>query len=257
MRDKRGKTMKTDNKLTLLRKQFEMNRREFSEYLGIPIRTLEDWEAGRRKMPEYLFRLMVYYIRYDHINANAYSKMSVHHNLTRSVNIIQDIDGHNIVIINDIRFKGRKNIQWDEVETYLKEYVGNCYEIEESSEKIFIGTDFPDEYANSRDTKTLKGGNIKAKANAIQGIPEMIKIAINKSFSENKEPKHSQNAKYGWYRYDTRFAIPVYNENEIERYNVFKARMLVRHDTNGELYLYDFLNIKKEHADRLSSDCTV
>ena len=188
MRDKRGKTMKTDNKLTLLRKQFEMNRREFSEYLGIPIRTLEDWEAGRRKMPEYLFRLMVYYIRYDHINANAYSKMSVHHNLTRSVNIIQDIDGHNIVIINDISFKGRKNIQWDEVETFLKEYVGNCYEIEESSEKIFIGTDFPDEYANSRDTKTLKGGNIKAKANAIQGIPEMIKIAINKSFSENKEP---------------------------------------------------------------------
>ena len=40
-----------------------MNRREFSDYMDIPLRTLEEWEAGRRKMPEYLLRMMIYYIK--------------------------------------------------------------------------------------------------------------------------------------------------------------------------------------------------
>ena len=45
----------------------------------------------------------------------------------------------------------------------------------------------------------------------------------------------------------TRFALPVYGENEnIERYNVFQAIMLVRHAEDGKLYLYDIIKIKKE-----------
>ena len=37
-----------------------MNRRQFSEYFGIPYRTVEDWEAGRAKCATYLFDLIVY-----------------------------------------------------------------------------------------------------------------------------------------------------------------------------------------------------
>jgi putative transcriptional regulator len=37
-----------------------MNRREFCDYFNIPYRTMTDWEAGKRKMPEYLLRLMEY-----------------------------------------------------------------------------------------------------------------------------------------------------------------------------------------------------
>ena len=44
-----------------------MNRREFSEYTGIPIRTLEDWEAGRRTPPEYVPRLLVYMLKYEEL----------------------------------------------------------------------------------------------------------------------------------------------------------------------------------------------
>ena len=55
--------------------------------------------------------------------------------------------------------------------------------------------------------------------------------------------------KNGWYRYDTRFALPVYSENgEIERYNVFSARLLIRHASSGKMYLYDVLEIKKKRA---------
>jgi hypothetical protein len=56
-----------------------------------------------------------------------------------------------------------------------------------------------------------------------------------------------RNAKYGWYRYDSRFALSVYNETgEIERYNVFHASLIVRHSEDKKLYLYDILDIKKE-----------
>ncbi len=43
-----------------LRKSTGMNRREFTEYFGIPYRTMQDWELGNRQMPEYLLRLMAY-----------------------------------------------------------------------------------------------------------------------------------------------------------------------------------------------------
>ena len=64
--------------------------------------------------------------------------------------------------------------------------------------------------------------------------------------------KHSKDAKYGWYRYDTRFAIPVYNdEGNLCRYNIFGARILIRHDEDGKMYLYDILRIKKETSEPL------
>ena len=46
-----------------LRKQSGMNRREFAEYFSIPYRTVQDWELGNRKMPEYLLILMEYKLR--------------------------------------------------------------------------------------------------------------------------------------------------------------------------------------------------
>ena len=46
--------------LRKLREDTGMNRRQFSDYFGIPYRTIQDWELGNRKMPEYLLRLMLY-----------------------------------------------------------------------------------------------------------------------------------------------------------------------------------------------------
>lgn len=31
--------------------------------MGIPLRTLEEWEAGRRQMPEYALRLIAYCVK--------------------------------------------------------------------------------------------------------------------------------------------------------------------------------------------------
>ena len=41
------------------------NRAEFARQQGIPLRTIEEWEAGRRKMPEYVLRLLAYKIQLE------------------------------------------------------------------------------------------------------------------------------------------------------------------------------------------------
>lgn len=93
----------------------------------------------------------------------------------------------------------------------------------------------------------MKGALAKAKANAAQGIPEIIEIAGNKRFQENLAKKHDRNARFGWYRYDSRFALPVYDDSgEVLRYNVFRVELVIRHAEDKKLYLYDILNIKKE-----------
>ena len=167
--------------------------------------------------------------------------------IKRNVSVIQDIDGNNIVMINDIQFRGKRSVDWKDVREYLKEYVGEFYTIAATGDVIFIGSDLPKEYSGSKYTNSIKGTNAKAKANAVQGLPEMIEIATNGVFEENRKKKHNRDAQNGWYRYDTRFALPIYGEDgEVERYNVFKARLLIRHASSGKKYLYDVLEIKKE-----------
>ena len=50
-----------------LREQTGLTRKDFSLHTGIPIRTLEDWEAGRRTPPEYIPRLIEYQIKYEEL----------------------------------------------------------------------------------------------------------------------------------------------------------------------------------------------
>ncbi len=172
---------------------------------------------------------------------------------SRNVNIITDADDKKLVLINDIRFKAKVRDDWTVVEEYLKGYIGDFYEIEETSEKIYISADFPDEYASSESRIALKGAVAKAKANAAQAVPELIRIATNPKHNANRKEKHKADAMYGWYRYDIRFALPIYDDKtgKIARHNIYSATMLVRHADNGKKYLYDILATKKETSSPL------
>lgn len=64
--------------------------------------------------------------------------------MERNVTVIKDADGNKIVMINDIRFKGKRAVNWDDVKAYLKEYVGEFYTIAETEDVVFIGNDLPD-----------------------------------------------------------------------------------------------------------------
>ena len=174
---------------------------------------------------------------------------------SRNVSVIKDALGHNVVMINDIIFRGKRGIKWIDVEEYLRQYVGEFYTIAETNEVVYIGTDLPDEYAHSEYTHILKGTNEKAKANAAQGLPELIITATNMEHTDNSKAKHKKDAKYGWYKYESRFALPVFADNgEVERYNVFHVAMILRHDKDGKKYLYDIMNIKKETSDLFQSE---
>ena len=203
-----------EKRLRELRAEAGMNRKKFAEYFGIPLRTVEDWEAGKRKMPEYLLRLIAYKVKLDTLK----STMTAHtdlNNTSAKINIISDENGKGIVIINDIRFKGKQHIDWNEVESYVREYVGSCYEIIETSDIIYIGSDFPGELKGSEDMKRLKDANVDEK--------------------------------YGWCKCTSRFALPVYSsEGELERYNVFFIELFIEHASDNRLYLNDMVKLKKK-----------
>jgi len=54
-------------KIKELREMTGMNRKEFCEHFKIPYRTVTDWESGNRHAPDYVLRLLEYYIRMEDV----------------------------------------------------------------------------------------------------------------------------------------------------------------------------------------------
>ena len=148
------------------------------------------------------------------------------------------------VNVPQIIFKNKQNIPWNEVEQYLKKYIGKSFVVKEYGDVIYIAGEFPDEFTESQYTKKLRGGLAKAKANSGQVIGEMIESAQNRRWIENKDEKHNKEASGGWYRYDVAFTIPVDDAGAARR-NTYQATAVVR-IKKDKLYLYDIINIKKE-----------
>lgn len=58
--------------------------------------------------------------------------------MDRNVEIITDNNGKKLVRINDIRFKGKRSVDWNDVKAYLEEYVGQFYQIASSDRKSVV-----------------------------------------------------------------------------------------------------------------------
>lgn len=59
--------MDLSERIKSLREQTGLSRKDFSLHIGIPLRTVEDWEAGRRTPPEYIPRLLEYQLKYEEL----------------------------------------------------------------------------------------------------------------------------------------------------------------------------------------------
>lgn len=57
--------MKQHERIKALRESTGMNRKEFCEYFGIPYRTVTEWERDNRHAPDYVIRLLTYYIQME------------------------------------------------------------------------------------------------------------------------------------------------------------------------------------------------
>lgn len=59
--------MDSQELITKIRKETGMTQKAFAEYFKIPLRTYEQWERGKRRIPGYLLRLMVYKLKTEQL----------------------------------------------------------------------------------------------------------------------------------------------------------------------------------------------
>ena len=60
--------MDSADKIKELREKTGMSRKEFCDYFNIPYRTVTEWERDNRHAPEYVLRLLEYYIQMELLN---------------------------------------------------------------------------------------------------------------------------------------------------------------------------------------------
>jgi len=153
--------------------------------------------------------------------------------------------------INSILFSGKRSFPWKKVEEYLSKYSGSIVTIKETGERIIIGSHFASEYCGSKYTQNLHGSVEKAKANAVQILPDLIREATNRRWVDNKDKKHGNDAKNGWYRYDVHFSMLVVFDGKVTR-NYYRGTLIARVNDMG-IYAHDIINIKKEDSEPFES----
>lgn len=60
---KDGEARSQGERFKELREMIGMNRKDFADYLGVPYRTMTEWERDTRVMPNYVFALIEYKIK--------------------------------------------------------------------------------------------------------------------------------------------------------------------------------------------------
>ena len=159
---------------------------------------------------------------------------------------IKNIDGRLMTVIdtqNDTRdFKA--------AEAYLKTLVNTEHPFSTilmDAQPVYVGKDLPGEYRSSEYTKSMLSKLRDVKMQAATNLDEMLLLAENGEWRENVKPKHVKDARNGWYRYDTEFAIPILNAKKaVDHYTVYGGTLLIRNDADGKSYLYDLLDVQKK-----------
>ena len=135
-------------------------------------------------------------------------------------------------------------------EAYLKTLVNTEHPfatILMDAQPVYIGKDLPGEYKGSEYTHGLNRSTRQVKMQAATNLDEMLLLAENGEWRENVKDKHKKDAKNGWYRYSTQFALPVLDiKKAVDHYTVYSGTLIIRNDADGKSYLYDLLDIKKE-----------
>jgi len=60
-----------------VRRQAKLTQKQLAEHYDIPLRTLQDWETGKRKPPEYIINLLLRCIAADFSVSNTDKKFSL------------------------------------------------------------------------------------------------------------------------------------------------------------------------------------
>ena len=187
------------------------------------------------------------------VNNQSMQNQAEHAQPRRKFSVAEDAEGRQIVVVEDNIFAGKRDKpRYKVVRDYLREHIGEIHTIASDGRAVYLGKDLPGEYTLSEYSKRLlrkDKSKAYAKNQAAQYLGELIEIAENPSWQENRKAKHTMDAKYGWWKYDTRFAVPVRdNSGKITNYRTYDASLLIRHDADGKYYLYDILGINENRT---------
>lgn len=69
--------------------------------------------------------------------------------MDRKIDVIEGLEGKKTVVLQDIIFKGKRSINWDDVEKYLRKYINEIYQVAETQDQIYIGKELPYLYSMS------------------------------------------------------------------------------------------------------------
>lgn len=150
-----------------------------------------------------------------------------------------DRDGRPTVVIEEDIFAGHEGEKPHKViRDYIKNhYTGDFARIIESGQKVYFGKDLPGEYVYSKAARNLNLERANAKNQAAQDLKGLLEIGTNRRWNKNVKDKHNVDAKYGWYKYATRFQVNG---------KTYDADVLIRNDANGKKYLYDVMEPKEK-----------
>lgn len=84
--------MDQSERIRALRAKTGMSRTEFCEHLEIPYRTVSEWENGGRRPPEYVIRLLEYYVRLQALGKETHMKDEVYPDVVREPEYVYGSD---------------------------------------------------------------------------------------------------------------------------------------------------------------------
>lgn len=163
---------------------------------------------------------------------------------------VREVDGQQIAWIENSSLSNKDLRDHKKIAEYIGQHIGEVYTIIESGQRVYIGEDLPSEYTQSEYTKRLLKNNpatLKAKNRASDALGDMIEIASGRRWEKTKHT-HNKDAKFGMYRYNSRFAFAVNGGNGTPNVHAYDVELLIRNASDGKKYLYDIVNIKKNTA---------
>lgn len=163
---------------------------------------------------------------------------------------VREVGGQQIAWIENSGLSSKDLRDHKKIAEYIGRHIGEVYTIIESGQRVYIGEDLPSEYTQSEYTKRLLKNNpatLKAKNRASAALGDMIEIASGRRWEKTKHT-HNKDAKFGMYRYNSRFAFAVNGGNGTPNVHAYDVELLIRNASDGKKYLYDIVNIKKNTA---------
>lgn len=163
---------------------------------------------------------------------------------------VREVGGQQIAWIENSGLSNKDLHDHKKIAEYIGRHIGEVYTIVESGQRVYIGEDLPAEYTQSEYTKRLlqnSPATLKAKNRAPDALGDMIEIASGRRWEKTKHT-HNKDAKFGMYRYNSRFAFAVNGSNGTPNVHAYDVELLIRNASDGKKYLYDIVNIKKNTA---------